>query len=335
MKGSQLTFVLIAVIALGIVGVAARLVTATDSDERALTGVPQLTEEVVDRVVFRSIKHGTTTEMALIDGQWMAGAYPTPDVWLQLLWGTTPRFDGADLVSTNTDNHRLMGVDAETGTEVQFWNGDNLIDQFIVGDRYNPPPPNNPEARVESPWSPRAQRCYLRYEDRDEVYSVYCPFPNRFNSDIRAWTDPIIFRMPLEDLGGFAYVYPDDAFNVEIIERRWAVVVDGEAHQAAPSVMEALIQEVPNFVSSGIPSAEEVRRLDLTQPDITVWVLAFDQAVSETVQLHFYDKEGGGYYVKDATKSYLYTLEEEAAARLLIPRAVFSPGSVATSTPSG
>lgn len=335
MKSSQLTFVLIALIALGIVGVAARLITATDTDELALTGVPQLTQDAVDRVVFKSITHSTTTELTLVDGQWTADGYPTPDVWLQLLWDTTGRFDGADLVSNNADNHHLMGVDARTGTEVQFWNGDNLIDQFIVGDAYNPPPPENPEARVPSPWSPRAQRCYFRYEDKDEVYSVFCPFPNRFNPDIRAWADPIIFEMPLEALGGFAYIYPDDAFNVEIVERRWAVVVDGEAHQAVPSVMEALIQQVPRFVSSGIPSEEEVQRLDLAQPDITVWVRAFDQADVENVQLHFFDREGGGYYVRDATKPYLYTLEEEAAARLLIPRAVFSPGSVATSTPSG
>ena len=83
MKGSHLTFVLIALIALGILGVAARLVTATDTTELALTGVPSLTEDVVDKVVMRSIKYDTTTTVRLVDEQWMAGSYLVAEIQLQ------------------------------------------------------------------------------------------------------------------------------------------------------------------------------------------------------------------------------------------------------------
>jgi len=339
LRSSQLTFVLIALIVFGVVGVVAKLVTATgETEELALSGITPLTKNVVDRVVIRSIKYGTTTDLRLVEDKWMADAYPTVDVWFELLWVTTARFEGADLVSTNPDNHPLMGVDTETGTEVQFWDGDQLIEQFIIGDRWEPPPADNPEARVTSPWSPRAQRCYFRYQDQDEVYSVYCPIPNRFVPDINLWANPIIMEMPLEDLAGFAYIYPDEKFQLMMVERRWAVVVDGEAHQIVPSVMEELIKSVPRVVTSVIPTVEEVAQLNFGHPDATIFIETFDEAKTDAVQLLFLKKEDAGYYVKNAAKPYVYFLDGKAASRLLRTRTELSPGSYgipSTTTSSG
>ena len=339
MKGSQLTFVLIALIALGIVGVAARLVTATETKELALRGVPSLTEDVVDKVVMRSIKHDTTTTVRLVDEQWMAGPYPAAEVQLQLLWDTTRRFEGSDLIATDPINHALMGVDAENGTMVQFWSGDQLIEEIIVGDSYVAPPVDKPGARAKSPWTERTQLCYLRYEGKDEVYGVHCPFPERFNPHISWWADPIIFEMPVRELAAFSYSYPDGDFDLDIVNRRWHVVVDGVVveEQADSDVMNALIEAVTRFISSRIPTEEEVAQLDFTRPDVTMWIRSFPDGTTESVLLLLIEKEEGSYYVKDATKSYVYFLEQRHAATILKTMAELLPLTTAnaTTTPSG
>ena len=331
MKGKQVGYVLVLLIVLGGVGLVLRLLSA-ESDQPTLAGVRPIASEVVDKVVMRDSQHETIIEK--VGGVWQAGPYPVVVVGLQDMWDTAALFDDeAELISNNPDNHVLMGVSPGNATVVQFWQGDSLYEEFLVGDKVFAPVEG--VEKLYTPWTTIARLCYLRRPDADDVYGVFCEFPNRFRADPKFWAEPSIVQIPSDEVEAITFSYPDDEFDLRVINSVWFVVSDGSREAASLDVTLGLLAELETLVTSDLPSVKEVAELDFTQPDIRLGIGTKEGATASSVLLLFLEKAEGSYYVKDLENSWVYFLDAEDAARVLKTRQDFILAPTPTPAPSG
>jgi hypothetical protein len=312
--------VLVLLIALGVVGLALRLLSA-ESDQLTLAGVRPIDSDTVDKVVMRD----SLNEIIInkVGGVWQAGPYPVVAAALEDMWETAELFDDeAELISNNPDNHILMGVAQGNATVVQFWQGDKLYEEFLVGDKVYAPVEGL--ERVFTPWTNVARLCYLRRPGADEVYGVFCRFPDRFRADPRFWAEPSIVQIPRDEVEVITFSYPGESFDLRAINSVWVVVSEGSPETASLEVTLALLTELEALVTSDFPDASDVAELDFAQPDVLLGIGTREGATASPVLLLFLETADGAYYVKDAENGWVYFLNAEDAARVLKTRQDFT-----------
>ena len=336
MKANQVGYVLIAVIALGILGIVVRVI-ATDSDLPKLALEADLSQTTVDRVVMSDGQ--STVELREEDGRWMVGPYPVVAWKLDGLWEAVGKLDRADLIASNPDNHVVMGVSPFNGTQVQFLSNEVLQDRLILGHRefivqggYN-----------ASPWTRQVQLCYVRREGEDEVFGIHCPLPDQFFPHPFAWADPLIVSVPRTEIETMTYKHPDTEFKLIKDGADWILEgrLDtggrsrgGETAAARLVTVFDLRVALELLVTSDFPDEDVRDTLDFSQPDASLLIEFADSSEEEPVLLLFLEEEGGGYHIKDATKPYSYLLNQRDAATVLIPRPEFEPLPTATPEPT-
>ncbi len=333
MVGKQLGFVLIALIALGIVGLVARLVSA-ETEAPILSNVRPLHEEVIDKVVMRDADNEVIVEKK--GGGWWVGSYPAVKYRLADMWDTAQAFDGAELIATSPENHAVMGVDEENTTVVQFWRGDELIEEFFVGDKQYAPIGENPI----TPWTAYVRLCYLRYPDQDDVYGIFCEWPERFLPNPKFWKDPIITEIPLDEVQSLAFSYPDEQVELQVVNSVWVMTSDGVEREASPEVVLDVLKRVEFLVTDDFPTEDEASRLDFAIADTSLRIGTRQGASADSALLLFLVEEEGdeevgpSYYVKTATEPYVYILDPDSASKLLKTAEDFIPEPTPTPTPA-
>lgn len=311
MGGKQVGFVFAALVILGIAALVFRFISA-EPDEILLTGVPPLTEETLDKVVIRNNEFETIIEKT--DGDWQVGLYPVQRRRFEDMWSTTQLFDEAELIATNPENHPVMGVSPENGTLVEFWNEGELIQEFFVGDQQFAPIGE----RVITPWQNYVRLCYLRNPEEDDVYGIFCDFPDRFLPDPKFWKHPLITEIPRDEVESISFRYPEEEFNLKIENSVWVVSQDGaEVGQADPEVMLELLQAVEYMVTSDFPTDDELARLNFDLADITMFIQVRTGAISRSARLLLLERDEGGYFVKSQGQDYAFVIDEQVAPFIL------------------
>ena len=311
MGGRQVGFVFAALIVLGIAALVFRFVSA-EPDEIILTGVAPLSQESIDRVVIRNKEFETVIEK--VDEEWMVGPYPVQRIRFEDMWATIGLFDEAELIATNPENHPDMGVSPENGTLVEFWNQDELIEEFFVGDQQFAPIGES----VLTPWQNFVRLCYLRDPEQDDVYGIFCDFPDRFLPDPRFWKNPLITEIPRDEVEIISFKYPEEEFSLQIVNSVWIISQDGiEIGQADPQVMLELLQSIEYLVTSDFPTDDEMRRIDFAIAEITLFVQVRSSAISKSARLLLIERDEGGYFVKRQGQDYAFIIDETAAPFLL------------------
>ena len=311
MGGKQVGFVFAALVILGIAALVFRFISA-EPDEILLTGVAPLTEETLDKVVIRNNEFETIIEKT--DGDWQVGPYPVQRRRFEDMWSTTQLFDEAELIATNPENHPVMGVSPENGTLVEFWNQGELIEEFFVGDQQFAPIGE----RVITPWQNYVRLCYLRNPEEDDVYGIFCDFPDRFLPDPKFWKHPLITEIPRDEVESISFRYPEEEFNLKIENSVWVVSQDGaEVGQADPEVMLELLQVVEYMVTSDFPTDDELARLNFDLADITMFIQVRTGAISRSARLLLLERDEGGYFVKRQGQDYAFVINEQVAPFIL------------------
>ena len=311
MGGKQVGFVFAALVILGIAALVFRFISA-EPDEILLTGVAPLTEETLDKVVIRNNEFETIIEKT--DGDWQVGPYPVQRRRFEDMWTTTQLFDEAELIATNPDNHPVMGVSPENGTLVEFWNQGELIEEFFVGDQQFAPIGE----RVITPWQNFVRLCYLRNPEEDDVYGIFCDFPDRFLPDPKFWKHPLITEIPRDEVESISFRYPEEEFNLKIENSVWVVSQGGaEVGQADPEVMLELLQAVEYMVTSDFPTDDELARLNFDLADITMFIQVRTGAISRSARLLLLERDEGGYFVKRQGQDYAFVIDEQVAPFIL------------------
>ncbi len=311
MGGKQVGFVFAALVILGIAALVFRFISA-EPDEILLTGVAPLTEETLDKVVIRNNEFETIIEKT--DGDWQVGPYPVQRRRFEDMWSTTQLFDEAELIATNPENHPVMGVSPENGTLVEFWNQGELIEEFFVGDQQFAPIGE----RVITPWQNYVRLCYLRNPEEDDVYGIFCDFPDRFLPDPKFWKHPLITEIPRDEVESISFRYPEEEFNLKIENSVWVVSQDGaEVGQADPEVMLELLQVVEYMVTSDFPTDDELARLNFDLADITMFIQVRTGAISRSARLLLLERDEGGYFVKRQGQDYAFVINDQVAPFIL------------------
>lgn len=333
MGGKQVGFVFVALVVLGIAALVFRFVSA-EPDEILLEGVAPLTEETLDKVVIRNNEFETVIEK--VDGDWLVGPYPVQRRRFEDMWSTTQLFDEAELIATNPENHPLMGVSPENGTLVEFWNADDLIEEFFVGDQQFAPIGE----RLITPWQNFVRLCYLRNPEEDDVYGIFCDFPDRFLPDPKFWKHPLIIEIPRDEVESISFRYPEEEFNLRIENSVWVVRQGGaEVGQADPEKMLELLQAVEYLVTSDFPTDDEMSRLNFDLADITMFIQVRTGAISRSARLLLLERDEGGFYVKRQGQDYAFLVDDQTAPFILkritdlIPSPPQSDAEASTSTP--
>ena len=331
--GSKTVVIVVAILAvIGILGMTARFISA-EGDIQTLGGLPELNEETVDRIILRNNAYETVVEK--IGDDWKVEPYPVVRQKFEEMWSIVSQFDGAELIATNPDNHALMGVAPDNATLVEFWSEDELLTDFLIGDQQFAPIGE----RLITPWTSWVRLCYLRHPDENEVYGVFCEFPDYFIPNSMWWKNPIVMELPRDQIESIAYQYSDQSFDVKIQNAAWVLESSQKTGQIAPGTMLALLQKLELLVTDEFPTRDENLRLNWSIPDITIEVRARSGATSSSVTLLFLrrDSQAGGYYVKDSRDPYAYILSNEQSAQVLKRIDDFLPPPAedgSTSTPS-
>ncbi len=333
MGGKQVGFVFAALVVLGIAALIFRFISA-EPEKILISGVATLSEETLDKIVIRNNEF--ETEIEKIDGDWRVGPYPVQRRRFEDMWATTQMFDEAELVAQNPENHPLMGVSPENGTLVEFWNEGDLVEEFFVGDQQFAPIGE----RIITPWQNFVRLCYLRDPEQDDVYGIFCDFPDRFLPDPRFWKHPLITEIPRDEVESISFRYPEEDFSLRIENSVWVVSQDGaEVGQADSEKMLELLQAVEYLVTSDFPTDDELTRLNFDLADITMFIQVRTGAISRSARLLLLERDEGGYFVKRQGQEYAFIIDDQVAPFILkriadlLPPPPQSDAEASTSSP--
>ena len=303
MKSRQVGFVLIALIAVGIAGLIAR-VASSGSDELTLSGLLPLAPDVVTKATIRS--NESEVELVRVGDSWRAGSYPAFSAMVEQFWTAVADMDGAQLVATNPDNHERIGVKKGQGTVVSFYLGPAIQEQFIVGK-----------------WTSDVRLCYIRRSGKNDVYGIPCLRPDVFAARTDNWRNPLIVAIPTDEVESITFTYPGEEFVLETRGGEW-VVTSGEQEQPADlwTVRDALTA-LEVLVAMGFADDEETKGIDIAAPDASLRVVTRTGASAPTTRLRFFERGDGSFYVTTPAQATVFVLDEATADALLKASADF------------
>ncbi|MCH8205506.1 MAG: DUF4340 domain-containing protein [Chloroflexi bacterium] len=306
MKSRQVGYVLMAMIALGIIALIVRVVSSSP-DELVLSGLLPITTDVVDGVTIRSAD-GLREAKLVRPGEsqiWTINNRPVFQPKLNIFWSVVADFDGAQLVANNPDNHRRMGVADGQGTVLTFLIGDFEQEKFLIGN-----------------WSIETGLCYLRRPEKTQVHAIECPGPASqvFDTDPEGWRDPVVMAIPRDEIKSVTFTYVDDEFVMKI-EGGEVIVTSGDDQEFADLFqVERLMQAIESLLAIGFADDETARGLPFESPDAVVRVVTGEGARNPATRLRFLERDDGSYYVRTGARTTVYILSEGVAAQLLISK---------------
>ena len=325
MSRFQIGIVFALLVVLAVVGLVFRL-TTSDAEVEKISGVNALTEDEIDRIVIRDLAapqdgQQTAGEVTLwkVEGGWLAGPeghrYRTYNTKMQEILEASGNIHSAELVARNPVNHEGMGVSAEHAKVVEFWNGQDLIERFLVGDK----------AFIElggrtpvTPWTRANQSCFVRLDGKDEVYSVYCSRPDVFDAISQQWATPIIARIPSHEVESIHFTYRDEEFDLKPFGSVWVVEDELTQEQANERQVRDVLRQIQPVAASDFPSREEVEGLDFDAPDVNIIFTALPEATVESFTLRLIKRgDEGEHYVNVAGEPYVYVFGSLESGQLL------------------
>ena len=289
MKGRQVRFVLMALIAVGIAGLILRAVSSS-SDELVLSGLLPLARDIVNRVEIRS--QDSETELVRIGENWTTGTYPVFSPKLEQFWAAVAQMDGAQLIATNPANHERMRVTPEQGTRVAFYLGQSIQEQFIIG---------APTVDV--------QFCFVKRSGQTEVYGVQCPAPNIFDADPDGWRDPVIAAISPTEVESITFTYPNEEFVLRLSDGEW-IVTDGVDERPADLFQLDTVIRSLVMVASGFADEDETKGLKFDSPDLTVSVATRAGATTPSTRIRFFERDDGSFHVRVPTQPTVFIVDK-------------------------
>ena len=313
MKSRQVGYVLMALIAVGVVGLIFRIVAA-GSDEITLQGLLQVSAVASDKIVIRHQE--LETELVRIGDsdtgfEWPVDDQPIFAPRLEEFWIAVSDLYSAQLVATDPANHERLGILDDQGIVVEFYRDPSLQEGFVVGT-----------------WTPEVRLCYVRRAGKDEVYGIPCPQGNIFDPDPDSWKNPIVAAIPPTDIERVEFTYPDERFVLAVsAEGEWVVVSeDGLVEAANLFAVNSVLGTLQLLLSSGFAEEAEAEALNFAVPDAMVRIVTKEDAATPTTRLRFLDRDAASVYLAIPTRSTVFILDRRVAAGLLLRKQDFGEG---------
>ena len=300
MGSRQVGYVLIALIAIGVVGLVLRLIAA-GSSELTLEGILPVSPDVIDRVTITA-PSGVEAKLAKINEIWQVEREDAFVPKLNQLWTATADIDGAQLVARNPANHARMGVQEGQGINVAFWLGEFKQEEFIVGS-----------------WSQDVRLCYLRKPARDEVYAIPCPYGNIFDSNANGWRNPVVASIPRDAITSIEFEYPTGDFVLRRMERGWVAESQDLLEPANVFAINAVLGTLEGFIASGFAPEQETENLDFAGPEgISVRIITTEDSGFPTTRVRLLPRDDISLYATTPRRPNIFIIDARSAAGLLL-----------------
>ena len=305
MKSRQLGFVLMALIAVGVVGLAFRVISS-GSEAVILEGLVQVSQEASDRIVVEG--DGSLTEIQRL-GQgeqvaWFVDDQAVFEPRIQQFWQAVNDLYDAQLVSNNPANHARMGVIEGEAIEVSFFTDRrSLQEKFFVG-----------------VWKPDVRLCYVRRAGHNETYGIPCPGGNIFDPDPDRWKNPVVTSIQPNEIQEIQFTYLDEAFLLKPDEEgEWNVMSpDGMEGPVNPYALNSIIGTLQLVIASGFATEEEADELNFAVPDAVVRVLTHEDATSPSTRLRFLQRDSDSMYVSIPSTATVFIVNNRVTQALLL-----------------
>ena len=276
-----------------------------------------LNRETVDKIIIKDTVNQTTITKG--DLEWKVGNYPVVFDGFEEMWEVVSSFDTARLISSNESNHPLMGVSDSNSTSVEFYNNNTLVETFLIGDKVYAAMPN--EQNVYTPWTSMSRMCYIRKPNTNEVYGVFCQYPDRFNPKPEMWAEPTILKIPVDEIESIIYRYPEKEFQIKILpNNQWIIIEESGPSIADVNSTNNLLSEFSQLVTSDFPKPQDINNLDLSAPSIIISVIAKPNSGSESADLFLFEKiqeQGSSYYIKNRINDWVYYIDPITSSSIL------------------
>ena len=249
MNARNLKLVFVFIAAIGLLGLAFRLISGV-SDPETLSGLFPLNDSIVNEIIVSSqenesrlIKSGET---------WRIGVNPVYDARMQNLWGVVESFDDAHLVAINMESQNVLGVSEQNGIVVDFISEGKSLESIIIGNYVS-----------DSGLS------YLRRPDHDPTYSLPFDIGRIFNPNPDSWRDPIILNIRESEVESISITGDKRNYNLRKLGGEWFVYADGEQYSTSQTVISQMIQLLNPLMAQEFASEQESKFLNFEFPDIT------------------------------------------------------------------
>jgi hypothetical protein len=302
-KGRQVGFVLIALIAIGVAGLIGRVVSS-DSDQIILSGLLPLAQDVVDRMEIKSDESGT--ELIRQQDTWFVGNEPVFVPKMFQFWTAVTDIDGAQLIATNPANHETIGVADGQGTVVALYLGAAIQEQFIV-----------------SECTPQSLLCYLRRSGKDEVYGIPYPAPpisgaDIFDTDPNGWRNPVVAAIPKVEVESVTFTYPEGEFALTLGEGIWLITAAEGQAPADFFAVDQLLSVLEVLIAQGFASAGESQDLKFEEADAVVRIVTREGATAPTTSIRFLVRDDNSFYVRTPLQPTVFVMAKQAADLVLV-----------------
>ena len=304
MKSRQVGFVLMALILIGVLGIAIRLISS-GQDDFVMEGLMPITQDVITRI---EVTKGEQTAELVKTGEdnWRVGKYPAFAPRLGDFWTHIADIPDSQLVARLPKHHELLGVDEVSGTHVTFYLDQSVQEAFLIGK-----------------WSPEVKLCYVRKSGKEDVYGIPCARNDVFSSDPDTWRNPIVAAIPEADIASFDFIYPDSTKSFSLVENE-----DGDWTVQSPSglvlgpadsqVIDVLLQAISIVPAVGFEEEGVAKGLDFDAPEGAVRINTLKDSSSPTTRLKFIRKDTETFYVKIPSQSTVFLVDGRRAEFLLM-----------------
>ena len=305
MKSRQLGYVLIALIAVGLAGIAFRVI-ASGGDEVVLEGLVQVGPQASDRILVEGGEFSTEIRRlgSAEEFTWFVDNQPVFEPRMAQFWQATSDLYDAQLVSINPNNHPRMGVVDGEAIEVSYFQGGrSLQEKFIVGT-----------------WKQNVRLCYFRRSGQDETYGIPCPAGNIFDPNPDTWKNPVAASIPPNEISEIQFTYLDEQFALRQNEDgEWrALTPDGGDLAVNQFALGSVFSAIQLVVASGFANEEEADALNFAVPDAMVRVLTREDAQTPGTRLRFLRRDAQTMYLSIPSTQTVYIVDNRAVAGLLL-----------------
>ena len=304
MKSRQVGFVLMALILIGVIGMAGRLLSAGD-DDFVMEGLMPITSDVITKVTVE--KGSEKAELVRLGPEdWRVGKHPAFAPRLEDFWIHVTDLTQAQLVARNPRHHQMLGVDEDSSTLLSFYLDQSVQEEFFIGK-----------------WSPDVRLCYVRKSGKDEVYGIPCPRNEVFSANIDSWRNPIVLSISASDIASFDFIYPDSNKAFSIIRTEdgdWMVQSASSSGSADRRTVDLLLQTVSVVPALGFEEDSIADKLDFDAPDGAVRINTVPNSSSPTTRLKFIRKDEQTSYVKIPSQSTVFIVDSRLAEFLLMSK---------------
>lgn len=165
------------------------------------------------------------------------------------------------VISQNPERQQEFMVDSLNGNLAQFYAGERLLSQIIIGKM-----------------SPDFSSSYVRIPGTSEVYLAPGQLSFNFTRQRAQWLDRTILALKPENLSEVEFVYPDKAYRIKRDSATWLVAkkpyTDAVKTDSLKTV--AFLNRLSRLSANEFPTADESGSINFQTPLLTLRIVSAD-----------------------------------------------------------